>query len=250
MMPRGWLARNHKTPPPHLHFSPFPALFPLSLHIVFILMSIAQKSSKRINNVPTLPTRTIRLASAAHRRHSAFTRALHPTILCVIVATASIHFLSSYKHSEATNNTTANLAPLLLTYSSLLFSLFGALSTALRAIPVIGIAFQDQTCTFIKYSAYPSTKVIYRVPMGLDDSHTVQRPFISPWLWLSKGLWDCSFLYAFASVACITAQVWLYICTYEPWCIQAAGGIAVATVCAAVLNHLRTSPIPWTRYYS
>jgi hypothetical protein len=152
--------------------------------------------------VPTLPTRTITLslASAARRHHGIFTPALHPTIvcvlalspfvthnsrgraqLCVIVAIASIHFLTFYKNSEATNNT--NLAPLLLTYSSLLFSLFGALSTALRAIPVIGIASQDQP---FAWPAHPSTEVIFRAQMGLGDSSS-----IPPWPSLSKGLWDC-----------------------------------------------------------
>ncbi len=192
-------------------------------------MSIAQKSSKRINNgtsrmivsvpsilasrpfaVPALPTRTITLASAARRRHSAFTPAIDPTIvcvlglspyvthnsreraqLCVIVATASIHFLAFYKDSEATDNTTANLAPLLLTYSSLLFSLFGALSTALRAIPVIGIALQDQPFAFVECPTYTSPIVISRAQIDLGDSHTVRRPSIPPWPWLSKGLWDC-----------------------------------------------------------
>jgi hypothetical protein len=179
------------------------------------------------NDVPTFPTRTIRLAlaRAARRRHEAFIPALRPSILCVFIAMASTHFLALYKHWEATNETTANLAPLVLSYSSLLFSLSGALSTALRAIPVIGIAFQDQPFTFVKRPTSPSTKVIFRAQMDLDDPHTVRRPHIPLWLQLSMGLWDCSLLYAFANVACLAAQVWLYICSYEPWCVQAAGGI-------------------------
>lgn len=164
--------------------------------------------------VPTLPTRTITLApaSAARRHHEAFIPALRPTIvcvcvfglspivthnsrertqLCVIVAIASIHFLTLHKHSEATNETTTNLAPLLLSYSSLLFSLFGALSTALRAIPVITIALQDQPFTFVEWPTSPSTKDIFRAQMDLSDPHTVRRPSIPPWLQLSMGLWDC-----------------------------------------------------------
>ncbi|KAH9083429.1 hypothetical protein EDB83DRAFT_2511750 [Lactarius deliciosus] len=217
-------------------------------------MSIAPKCFNRINNVPALPTRTFMLASAARRRHSAFTPALHPTILCVVVATTSIHFLAQYKHSEATknkNNTTTKLALLLLTYSALLFSLFGALSAALRAVPIIRIASShDQPFAFVELPTYPSTKVTFQAQIGLDDSHTDRRPSIPSWLWLSKGLWDCSLLYAFASVACLTAQVLLYLWTYEPWCVRAAGGITAVTVCAAALIHLRTSPIPWTGYYS
>jgi hypothetical protein len=111
--------------------------------------------------------------------------------LCVFIAMASTHFLALYKHWEATNETTANLAPLVLSYSSLLFSLSGALSTALRAIPVIGIAFQDQPFTFVKRPTSPSTKVIFRAQMDLDDPHTVRRPHIPLWLQLSMGLWDC-----------------------------------------------------------
>lgn len=204
------------------------------------------------NDVPTFTTRTITLAlaRAARRCHEAFIPALRPTILCVFVAIASLHFLALYKHPEATNETTANLAPLLLSYSSLLFGLFGALSTALRAIPVIGITFQDQPFTFVERPTYPSTKVIFRAQMDLDDSHTIRRPSIPPWLRLSMGLWDCSLLYALASVACLAAQVWLYICTYEPWCVQAAGGVAAASICAAAFDHLRISPKHWTSYYS
>lgn len=170
------------------------------------------------NDVPTLPTCTIplALASAARRHHEAFIPALGPTILCVIVAIASIHFLTLYNRSEATDETTANLAPLLLSYSSLLFSLFSALSTALRAIPIIGIVFQDQPFAFVEWPTSPSTKVNFRAQMDLCDSHTVRRFSITPWLRLSMGLWDCSLLYAFASVACLTAQVWLYLCKYEP----------------------------------
>ena len=110
-----------------------------------------------------------------------------PIQLCVFVAIASTHFLALYKHSEATNETTANLAPLVLSYSSLLFSSFGALSTALRTIPVIGIAFQDQPFTFVERPTSPSTKVIFRAQMDLDGPKTS----IPPWLQLSMGLWDC-----------------------------------------------------------
>jgi hypothetical protein len=53
-------------------------------------------------------------------------------------------------------------------------------------------------------------------------------------------------LYACASVACLAAQVWLYLCESEPWCVQAAGGIAAAAVCAAAVDHLRTSLMLWT----
>ncbi|KAI9442118.1 hypothetical protein H4582DRAFT_1926630 [Lactarius indigo] len=154
-------------------------------------MSIAPKSFNRINNVPALPTRTFTLASTARRRNSAFTPALHPTILCVVVATTSIHLLAQYKHSEATNNTPTKLAPLLMTYSSLLFSLFGALSAALRAIPIIRIASHDQPFAFVEFPTHPSTKVIFQAQMGIGDSHTIRRPSILSWLWLPKGLWDC-----------------------------------------------------------
>jgi len=189
------------------------------------------------NDVPTFPTRiTLALARAARRCHEAFIPALRPSILCVFVAIASTHFLALYKHSEATNETTANLAPLVLSYSSLLFSSFGALSTALRTIPVIGIAFQDQPFTFVERPTSPSTKVIFRAQMDLDGPKTS----IPPWLQLSMGLWDCSLLFAFVSVACLAAQVWLYICTYGPWCVQAAGGI-----CPPM-----DFSIHWTRYYS
>lgn len=55
-------------------------------------------------------------------------------------------------------------------------------------------------------------------------------------------------LYAFASVACLAAQVWLYLCESELWCVQAAGGIAAASICAAAFDHLRSSPMLWTGY--
>ncbi|KAN0129770.1 hypothetical protein V8E53_012435 [Lactarius tabidus] len=211
-------------------------------------MTIPAQSPKHNNNVSTHPTRSVTLspASAARRCHEAFIPALRPTILCLISAIASIHFLALCKRSEATNETTANLSPLLLSYSTLLFSLFGVLTNALRAIPVIGIAFQDQPFAFVERPTYPSTKVFFRAQMGLDDSQADRRSSIPPWLRLSKGLWDCSLLYAFASVACLAAQVWLYLCELEPWCVQAAGGIVAAAVCAAAFDHLRNSPMPWT----
>lgn len=213
-------------------------------------MIIPAQSPKQNNNVPTHTTRSITLppASAARRCHEAFIPTFCPTILCLclISAIASIHFLALCKHSEATNETSANLSPLLLSYSTLLFSLFGVLTTALRAIPVIGIAFQDQPFTFVERPTYPSTKVFSRAQMGLDDPQADRRSSIPPWLRLSKGLWDCSLLYACASVACLAAQVWLYLCESEPWCVQAAGGIAAAAVCAAAVDHLRTSLMLWT----
>ncbi|KAH9061364.1 hypothetical protein EDB87DRAFT_1611416 [Lactarius vividus] len=116
-------------------------------------MSIAPKSFIRINNVPALPTRTFTLASAARRRHSAFTPALHP--------------------NSSKNNTTTELAPLLLTYSALLFSLPSPSSESPSS--------HDQPFASVEL---PSTKVTFEAQMGLD-------PSIPSWLWLSKGLWDC-----------------------------------------------------------
>ena len=52
---------------------------------------------------------------------------------------------------------------------------------------------------------------------------------------------------AFSSLMCFIAQVWLYICIYEPCSVQVVGGIAAAPALVA-FRRLRTSPrfIPWT----
>src|SRR6266404_776272 len=155
--------------------------------------------------VATFPTRTITLASAARRHHNVFTPSPHPTIvcalrldpyqthnsqrheqLCVVVAIASVYFLDLHMHSEVTSNATAN-PPLLLTYSSLLLSLFGVLSSALRVVPAIGIELQDQPFTLVERHLYPSIHVLFQAEMDPVDSHMVRGPSDSPWPSLSKG---------------------------------------------------------------
>ncbi len=56
--------------------------------------------------------------------------------LCLILTIASTHFITLFKQSEATGNTTTHPSKFILAYLSFLFSMLGALSGALSTGPV------------------------------------------------------------------------------------------------------------------
>ncbi|KAI0305690.1 hypothetical protein B0F90DRAFT_1092430 [Multifurca ochricompacta] len=168
-----------KTPLPHV------LLFPISFQVstIYLLsirmpLPLAPRQHKYNSDVPTIPTSTVTLASAARRRTS--TPAIHPTTLCLLILLASTRFLTFFKRSEATSNTTANTALLIMPYSSLLLSLLGALSAALPASPAAKIAVEEQSA-FVEGPGTPSVALFIQPSMTTFIEDVFHGSFIRPW---------------------------------------------------------------------
>jgi len=111
-----------------------------------------------------------------------------------------------------------------------LFSVLGALSGALSTGLSPRARNQDQAA-FVESPARPATASNPFLP-----DMTFQ---ISPSRRLIQKIWDFPSICALASLMCFAAQVWLYICIYEPCSIQVVGGFAAAAALVA-LRRLRT----------
>ncbi|KAH9992579.1 hypothetical protein BJV77DRAFT_1067598 [Russula vinacea] len=121
---------------------------------------------KYCNNGSPILTRTSTLpfsSSFARRRASP---AFHPTTLCLVLTIACTRFITFFKQSEATSNTTTHPSTLILAYLSLVCSMLGALSGAL-ARPVVRNGYQDQP-TFVGGPGRPASA-------NISPSHTNAR---------------------------------------------------------------------------
>ncbi|KAI0266761.1 hypothetical protein BC834DRAFT_111841 [Gloeopeniophorella convolvens] len=171
------------------------------------------ESNTQYNHVPANTTYPVSVARAVRSRRPA-PPLFHPTTFCLFIAVASTRFIAFYKHSETTNHA----AVLILSYCSLVFSLFGALSSALPAGRVVAVSGGQRAL-----EARPDVSPEAVAAVQRSDGIAVHlRPRSSNSL--SSFDKTLSYLphYAFASLACFTAQVWLYIYLYEPRTVQVA----------------------------
>ncbi|KAF8502170.1 hypothetical protein F5888DRAFT_1175167 [Russula emetica] len=202
-------------------------------------MNFSREHWKYCNHVSTIQALPITLPTSASACRRATTPAFHPTTICLILTIASTYFITFFKQSEATtSNTTTHPSELILAYFSFLFSMLGALSGALSTGSVPRIRYQDQPA-FVESPGRPASA---------NNAFLLGVIFqLAPPRRLIQRMWDFPLICAFSSLMCFTAQVWLYICIYEPCSVQVVGGFAAATALVA-LRRLRTSPrfIPWT----
>jgi len=191
-------------------------------------MSLSQHC-KYYNHVSSIRTSTSTLSLSSARRRAS-TPALHPTSICLILTIASTHFLTCFEQSEATSNTTTH--PPALASLSLLFSMLGALSGALSA----GRTRHPHQPAFVDGPGWPTSANIHQ-----SHVNTFLPDLPSP-RWVIQRMWDLPSACALASLICVTAQVWLYVCIYEPCSVQVVGGFAAAATLMA-LRRLWTSPL-------
>lgn len=85
-------------------------------------------------------------------RHSSY---IHPQS-CLLLTIASAYFITLFKQSEATSNTTTHPSELILAYLSFLFSMLGALSGALPTGPVSRTRYHDQPA-FVESPGRPAS---------------------------------------------------------------------------------------------
>lgn len=179
--------------------------------------------------------------------------------LSLILSIAFTRFLALCEQSEATTHTATHPSIHALPHLSVLFGMLGALTGALPRYPIIWTMYQDQPA-FAEGHGRPASTVVIQSRRGvcMPDVQHHRLPVLS---WLIRKRWDrqTSHLTSFstfiasvwctlASLSCFTAQVWLYICIYQPVSVQVVSGFTIATVFSVALRRLRTSPrfIPWT----
>ncbi|KAH9978652.1 hypothetical protein BGW80DRAFT_687927 [Lactifluus volemus] len=178
-------------------------------------LSATPECCRFYNNVSSIPSRTITLASSARRRAS--TLAHHPTTPFIIISIAFTLFFTFRNRSEATSNTEIRTTLFVLVHLSFLFGLLSALSAAFPSVPVVETPQQRDQPAFIEESETPSTHCLFLFRRSVCG-------------YFPESI--CIFI----GLSCFVALVWLFLKD-----VHVISDIAAAAASTAALRRLRTT---------